>query len=143
MTTEADLLYGTTLSIESMKVIAESIGIGNLPDEAAKELADDVSYRLKLIIQESAKFMHHAKRQKLSPNDIDHALKINNVEVFVVFLEVFGCYIYFCCSLSMGSSRKISSRFVSLPAVVENYILRKKKNWISTKSFRASIRRYH
>lgn len=81
MTTETDLLYGTTLSIESMKVIAESIGIGNLPDEAAKELADDVSYRLKLIIQESAKFMHHAKRQKLSPIDVDHALKINNIEV--------------------------------------------------------------
>lgn len=81
--TEADLLYGTTLSIESMKVIAESIGIGNLPDEAAKELADDVSYRLKLIIQESSKFMHHAKRQKLSSCDIDYALKINNIEVIL------------------------------------------------------------
>jgi len=49
--TEPDLMYGTTLSLESVKVIAESIGISNLPDEAAKELADDVSYRLKLIIQ--------------------------------------------------------------------------------------------
>lgn len=44
-------IYGTTLSQESIKVIAETIGIPNLPDEAAKELAEDVSYRLKLIIQ--------------------------------------------------------------------------------------------
>lgn len=44
-------MYGTTLSQESIKVIAESIGLANLPDEAAKELAEDVSYRLKLLIQ--------------------------------------------------------------------------------------------
>lgn len=79
---EADLLYGTTLSLESMKVIAESIGVGNLPDDAAKELADDISYRLKLIIQDAAKFMHHAKRTKLSTQDVDHALRAKNVEVF-------------------------------------------------------------
>lgn len=48
---ESDSIYGTTLSQESMKVIAESIGIGILPDEAAKDLAEDISYRLKEIIQ--------------------------------------------------------------------------------------------
>nr|CAD7569479.1 unnamed protein product [Timema californicum] len=53
---EADI-YGTTLSLESIKVIAESIGIANLPDEAAKELADDVSYRLKLIVQSIYSFL--------------------------------------------------------------------------------------
>lgn len=74
-------LYGTSFSIESVKVIAESIGIGNLPDEAAKELADDVSYRIKHIIQDAAKFMHHAKRTKLLNKDIDSALKTKNLEV--------------------------------------------------------------
>lgn len=44
-------MYGTTLPTESIKVIAESIGIGNLPDDAAKDLAEEVSYRLKEIIQ--------------------------------------------------------------------------------------------
>lgn len=48
---EPDVLYGTSISGESMKIIAESSGIGNLPDEGAKELADDISYRLKHIIQ--------------------------------------------------------------------------------------------
>lgn len=44
-------MYGTTLSVESMKVIAESIGVGALPDDAAKELADDVSFKIKQIVQ--------------------------------------------------------------------------------------------
>lgn len=48
---ESESIYGTTLSQESVKVIAESIGVGNFPDEAAKDLAEDVSYRLKEIIQ--------------------------------------------------------------------------------------------
>lgn len=47
------MVYGTSLSLESVKVIAESVGVGNLPDEAAKQLADDVSYRLKQIVQVS------------------------------------------------------------------------------------------
>ncbi|XP_034945479.1 transcription initiation factor TFIID subunit 6-like isoform X2 [Chelonus insularis] len=77
---ENDSIYGTTLSQESMKVIAESIGVGNLPDEAAKDLAEDVSYRLKEIIQDAAKFMRHGKRQRLTTHDIDHALKVKNIE---------------------------------------------------------------
>lgn len=79
-------LYGTSFSIESMKVIAESIGISNLPDDAAKELADDVSFRLKHVIQDAAKFMHHAKRVKLMQQDIDCALKAKNLEVRLFFI---------------------------------------------------------
>ncbi|XP_043284021.1 transcription initiation factor TFIID subunit 6-like isoform X2 [Venturia canescens] len=77
---DGDSIYGTTLSQESMKVIAESIGVGNLPDEAAKDLAEDVSYRLKEIIQDAAKFMRHGKRQRMTTHDVDHALKIKNIE---------------------------------------------------------------
>lgn len=75
-----EMLYGTTLSVESIKVIAESIGVGALPDDAAKELADDVSFKLKQIVQDAAKFMHHAKRQRLSISDVDHSLKVRNIE---------------------------------------------------------------
>ncbi|XP_055542199.1 transcription initiation factor TFIID subunit 6-like isoform X1 [Wyeomyia smithii] len=73
-------MYGTTLSLESIKVIAESIGVGSLPDDAAKELADDVSFKLKQIVQDAAKFMYHSKRMKMSIADIDHSLKVRNIE---------------------------------------------------------------
>lgn len=86
-TSESDL-YGTSFSAESIKVIAESIGIGCLPDDAAKELADDISFRLKHIIQDAAKFMHHAKRTKLMNIDIDNALKIKNLEVGTYKLDI-------------------------------------------------------
>lgn len=78
---DSEFAYGSTLSLDSMKVIAESVGIANLGDDAAKELADDVSYRLKVIVQDAMKFMHHSKRQKLSITDIDHTLKTKNIEV--------------------------------------------------------------
>lgn len=84
-------LYGTNFSIESMKVIAESIGIGYLADDAAKELAEDMSFRLKHIIQDAAKFMNHAKRVKLMQSDVDAALKAKNIEVGIYLHS----YIYY------------------------------------------------
>ncbi|XP_026679672.1 transcription initiation factor TFIID subunit 6 [Diaphorina citri] len=73
-------IYGTSFSIESMKVIAESIGIPNLPDDAAKELSDNITYCCKVIIQDSFKCMSHSKRVKLLPVDIDDALNMKNIE---------------------------------------------------------------
>ncbi|KAH9634151.1 hypothetical protein HF086_001353 [Spodoptera exigua] len=84
---DSEFAYGSSLSVDSMKTIAESIGIANLGDDAAKELADDVTYRLKLIVQDSMKFMHHSKRQKLSITDIDNALKIKNIECQYGFIQ--------------------------------------------------------
>ncbi|KAH9370611.1 hypothetical protein HPB48_010726 [Haemaphysalis longicornis] len=52
----------SNLSPESMKVIAESIGISNLPDEAAKELADEITYRLKVIAQVCVRFRASGRR---------------------------------------------------------------------------------
>lgn len=77
--TDSDL-YGSNFSVESIKVIAESIGIANLQDEAARELADEISFKLKHIIQDAAKFMHHSKRAKLMHSDIHCALKARNIE---------------------------------------------------------------
>ncbi|XP_035714798.1 transcription initiation factor TFIID subunit 6 isoform X2 [Folsomia candida] len=71
---------GTVLFVDSIKSMAESVGVANLEDEAAKELAEDVSYRLKLVVQDAVKFMEQARRTKLTPADIDYSLKIKNIE---------------------------------------------------------------
>ncbi|XP_041973975.1 transcription initiation factor TFIID subunit 6-like isoform X2 [Aricia agestis] len=84
---ESDLTHATSITMDSMKVIAETVGISSLGDDAAKELADDVSYRLKVIVQDAMKFMHHSKRQKLSITDVDNALKIKNIEAQYGFIQ--------------------------------------------------------
>lgn len=52
-----------------------------LSEEVVEALAQDVEYRTREIIQEAGKFMFHAHRQKLSVDDINHALAARNVEV--------------------------------------------------------------
>lgn len=78
---DSEVPLSCSLSIDSIKVIAESIGINSLADDAAKELADDITYRLKVIVQDATKFMFHSKGQKLSTLDIDNALRLKNMEV--------------------------------------------------------------
>eukprot|EP00158_Paraphelidium_tribonemae_P006847 Partr_v1_DN27996_c1_g1_i1_m12036 putative transcription initiation factor TFIID len=68
------------LPAESIKVISESIGIPAPSDDVAMTLAQDIEYRLRDIIQEALKFMRHSKRNALSTDDINNALKVRNVE---------------------------------------------------------------
>ncbi|KAK4704303.1 transcription initiation factor TFIID subunit 6, partial [Phenoliferia sp. Uapishka_3] len=65
---------------DSVKDVAESVGIANLPDEVAIALAGDVEYRLWEIIEESIKFMRHSRRTRLKVEDVDNALKARNME---------------------------------------------------------------
>ncbi|GAA5853117.1 hypothetical protein JCM9279_000863 [Rhodotorula babjevae] len=65
---------------DSVKDVAESLGIANLPDDVAAALAGDVEYRLWEIIEESIKFMRHSRRTRLKVDDVDEALKVRNLE---------------------------------------------------------------
>ncbi|EFA74603.1 TATA-binding protein-associated-factor [Heterostelium album PN500] len=71
----------SVLPKDTIKVIAECVGISNLNDEIATQLASDVEYRIREIAQESIKFMKHAKREYLTTDDINNALKLRNIEV--------------------------------------------------------------
>ena len=46
-----ELKVTSNLSLETVKVITESVGIGNLSDEACTLLAEDTTYRLKQMVQ--------------------------------------------------------------------------------------------
>ncbi|THH17570.1 hypothetical protein EUX98_g9102 [Antrodiella citrinella] len=89
---------------ESIRDAAESLNIPSLTDAVASALASDVEYRIhqvvevrmlrlllcnlnhsKLIVlcneqQEAARFMRHARRTTLTTSDIDHALRVLNIE---------------------------------------------------------------
>lgn len=60
-------------------MIAESVS--SSPGlEVAQELANDVEYRLRAILQEARKFMVHAKRTKLTTEDFNHSLRLRDFE---------------------------------------------------------------
>lgn len=65
---------------DAIQVIAESIGINNLPDDVASALAPDVEYRMREIIQEAMKCMLHSKRTILTTDDVNSALQLRNIE---------------------------------------------------------------
>lgn len=64
---------------DSIKMIAESIGIGNLAEDAARLLADDITMRLKCVVQDAAKYTSHSRRSQLTFTDIEHAFKNKNI----------------------------------------------------------------
>ncbi|ODQ54094.1 transcription initiation factor TFIID subunit 6 [Saitoella complicata NRRL Y-17804] len=70
----------TVWSPDTVKDVAESLGITNLNDDVAKALAMDVEYRIHEVVQEALKFMRHAKRTTMTTQDINHALRVLNVE---------------------------------------------------------------
>ncbi|KAK6777018.1 hypothetical protein RDI58_023735 [Solanum bulbocastanum] len=65
---------------ETIEVISQSIGVSNLSPDVLPTLAVDVEYRIREIMQEAIKCMHHSKRTTLSTDDVDAALSLRGVE---------------------------------------------------------------
>lgn len=66
---------------DSVKDVAETLGIVNLRDNVAVALAADIEYRIRDIAQSASKYMRHSKRTQLTTGDIDSALREKNIEV--------------------------------------------------------------
>ena len=71
---------GPIVTSSSIKVIAEAVGISNLKDEVAEALAPDVEYRLRDLVQGALKFAKHGRRDHLTTEDINYALRLRNCE---------------------------------------------------------------
>ncbi|OCH87967.1 TAF-domain-containing protein [Obba rivulosa] len=65
---------------DSIRDVADSLNITNLPDAVASALASDVEYRIHQVVEEAAKFMRHARRTTMTTADIDNALRVLNIE---------------------------------------------------------------
>lgn len=65
---------------ETIRDVSDALGISPVAEDASRNLALDVEYRVHEVIQEAAKFMRHSKRTTLSTQDISLALRTLNVE---------------------------------------------------------------
>ncbi|KAK9474760.1 uncharacterized protein V1510DRAFT_410602 [Dipodascopsis tothii] len=65
---------------DTVRDVAESLGIVNLPEDVAKALAMDIEYRIHELLEQALKFMRHGKRTHLTTSDISHAMRVLNVE---------------------------------------------------------------
>lgn len=60
---------------DSISLFAESNGITGVSDQALSLLTEDVNYRLRELAQNCGQCMRHAKRRKLTCNDVERALR--------------------------------------------------------------------
>ncbi|OAX41681.1 TAF-domain-containing protein [Rhizopogon vinicolor AM-OR11-026] len=65
---------------DSVRDVAESLGITSLSEAVASSLASDVEYRIHQVIEEASRFMRHARRTTITTSDIDQALRVLNIE---------------------------------------------------------------
>jgi transcription initiation factor TFIID subunit 6 len=89
------------ISPDTIRVIAENCGISiaKVSDEVAQVVIQEVEFKMRLIIQESAKYMKHSKHEVLSVENVNFALRSLD------FSEVFG----------HTGRKNVDLRFVGLP----------------------------
>lgn len=69
---------------DAVRKMAEGAGT-ELSEEGAALLAEDVCYRLREAAQNSAQFLKHTRRRKLTVEDFNRALRWSNVEALCGF----------------------------------------------------------
>lgn len=73
-----------TLTAESVRTVADAIGLaGSLAadgGDAAKELAEQATFRVRSLLQDALKYMMHAKRRRMNQDDLDMALRVQGQE---------------------------------------------------------------
>ena len=69
-------LWGT----DTVRDIAESVGINSLSKEVSYSLCRDIEYRISQILEVAQRFMRHARRTVLWSQDISNALRALDVE---------------------------------------------------------------
>lgn len=65
---------------DTVRDVADSLGITNVSDDVLRSLAMDVEYRILEIIEQAVKFKRNSKRDVLTTDDIARALRVLNVE---------------------------------------------------------------
>jgi len=65
---------------DTVKDVAESVGILNLNKDVNQALCRDVEYRISQVLQEALKLMKHARRTILWSQDISNALRMLDIE---------------------------------------------------------------
>ena len=65
---------------DTVKDVAESVGIINLNKDVNAALCRDVEFRISQVLEEALKFMRHARRTILWSQDISQALRVLDVE---------------------------------------------------------------
>lgn len=90
-------------SNEIIKTMVESVGFDKPPDDVLLYLAENSTFKVKLIVQEAIKFQQKMKRKQLRTCDIDCALRVKNIEPVYGFTST--DYIPF--RLASGGGREI------------------------------------
>ncbi|RWS27588.1 TAF6-like RNA polymerase II p300/CBP-associated factor-associated factor 65 kDa subunit 6L [Leptotrombidium deliense] len=72
--TEEDRKY-IIFNTDSIKTFSEASGNTNIDEKVYLLLSEDISYRIREVVNNAAQIMKHSKRKKLTTNDINKSLK--------------------------------------------------------------------
>ncbi|KAG7156937.1 TAF6-like RNA polymerase II p300/CBP-associated factor-associated factor 65 kDa subunit 6L [Homarus americanus] len=63
------------VAVESVITWGEAAGVADISQDMARAIAADVTYRLRQSLNVCGQFLRHCKRRKLTPDDVNRALK--------------------------------------------------------------------